>query len=104
MVDATDLAELIDVAEALRLASESARDVLETPEQIRFVAGSTIVLWDVVGRGGVTACDGPKRLSRSLWNLRFVVASASGMVEIQLRCWCGILRLLRQFCKREWLC
>jgi hypothetical protein len=58
----------------------SARDLVESLERMRLLAGSLIVPCDA-GLGGLAAVEGdPKRLSNRRWNLRFVVASASGMV------------------------
>jgi len=85
----------IDVAaraRALRSRMDAAREAEEPPERIRLGAGSVTVVSESVTRvlgvfvvlAGASAGAGgvPKRLSRSLWNLRFVVASASGIVRV----------------------
>lgn len=86
LLEATVRTECRDMLEVLRPCSEAERDAVDAPERMRFAAGSASVAWEslglvVVGRG---PCGEPKRLSRSLWNLRFVVASASGISACEL--------------------
>lgn len=69
------------------------REAVESLERMRLVAGSLLSVPCEMGLGGVAAAGAegvPKRLSSSLWNLRFVVASASGIVRL---CWKACERL-----------
>ena len=94
LVEAVVRTDATDKLEALCLRKEVARDTVEASERIRFAAGSASVERESVapdlGLFGLPAGDGggvPKRLSNSLWNLRLVVANASGiLISLILLC------------------